>query len=92
MDNDNHVEDVSRAVYENIRPQIYPVIEEVVLDHKHLIKVEFSGENAPYSAAGRLPDGRYTCPIILKRFGLVCDNYLVKSTFLHWGGGIYFGK
>ena len=122
---ESSLRDVSRAVYENIRPQIYPVVEEVVLDHKHLIKVEFSGENAPYSAAGRyylrtadedrevtpdelkaffvankyrelwekgksnaaakqidklaiksfwqkavsagrLPDGRYTCPIILK--------------------------
>ena len=50
---ESSLRDVSRAVYENIRPQIYPVIEEVVLDHKHLIKVEFSGENAPYSTAGR---------------------------------------
>lgn len=46
-------QDVSRAVYENIRPQIYLAIEEIVLDQKHLIKVEFSDENAPYSAAGR---------------------------------------
>lgn len=44
---ESSLRDVSRAVYENIRPQIYPVIEEAVLDHKHLIKVEFSGENAP---------------------------------------------
>lgn len=142
---ESSLRDVSRAVYENIRPQIYPVIEEVVLDHKHLIKVEFSGENAPYSAAGRyylrtadedrevtpdelkaffaankyrelwekgksnatakqidksaiksfwqkaisagrLPDGRYTCQIILKRFGLVCDNYLTNA------GEILFGN
>ena len=45
--------DVSRTVFENIRPQIYPAIEEIVLDGKHLIKVEFSGEDTPYSAAGR---------------------------------------
>jgi ATP-dependent DNA helicase RecG len=44
---------VSRAVYENIRPQIYLAIEEVVLDGRHLIKVEFSGEKGPYSAAVR---------------------------------------
>ncbi len=49
---ESSLRDVSRTVYENIRSQIYPAIEEVVLDHKHLIKVEFSGENAPYSAAG----------------------------------------
>lgn len=83
---ESSLRDVSRAVYENIRPQIYPVIEEVVLDHKHLIKVEFSGENAPYSAAGRLPDGRYTCPIVLKRFGLVCDDHLTNA------GEILFGN
>lgn len=46
-------QDVSSAVYENVKPQIYPAIEEVRLDEKYLIKVEFSGENAPYSAAGR---------------------------------------
>jgi len=124
---ESSLRDVSRAVYESIKPQIYPAIEEMVLDQKHLIKVEFSGENAPYSAAGRyylrtadedrevtpdelkaffvankyrelwekgksnttakqidkpaiksfwqkavsagrLPNGRYTCPAVLKRF------------------------
>ena len=42
-----------RAIYDNIKPQIYPAIEEAMLDGKHIIKVEFSGESAPYSAAGR---------------------------------------
>lgn len=50
---ESSLRDVSRSVYENIKPQIYPAIEEEVLDGKHLIKVEFSGENAPYSAVGR---------------------------------------
>ena len=50
---ESSLRDVSRLVYESIRPQIYPAIEEVILDGRHLIKVEFSGENAPYSAAGR---------------------------------------
>ena len=50
---ESSLRDVSRAVYESIRPQIYPAIEEVVLDGKHLIKVEFTGNNTPYSAAGR---------------------------------------
>lgn len=127
--------DVSRAVYEYIRPQIYPAIEEVILDGKHLIKVEFNGNSTPYSAAGRyylrtadedrevtpvelksffvaneyrekwekapseastkqvdknavksfwqnaisagrIPEGRYTCPVILKRYGLVCGDHL----------------
>lgn len=142
---ESSLRDVSRAVFENIRPQIYPAIEEVVLDQKHLIKVEFSGENAPYSAAGRyylrtadedrevspeelkaffgankyrekwekgiseattkqvdktavksfwqkavaagrLPDGRYTTPVVLKRFGLAKDDYLTNA------GEVLFGS
>ncbi len=72
-------QDVSRAVYENIRPQIYPAIEEVVLDQKHLIKVEFSGENAPYSAAGRYylrtaDEDREVTPDELKAF-FVANRY-----------------
>ena len=76
---ESSLRDVSRAVYENIRPQIYPVIEEVVLDQKHLIKVEFSGENAPYSAAGRYylrtaDEDREVTPDELKAF-FVANKY-----------------
>jgi len=137
--------DVSRMVYEKIKPQIYPVITEEEYDGKKLVKVEFSGENTPYSAdgryylrtadedrmvapdelkvffgadkyrgkwerdksestskqidriaiknfwtrsvaAGRLPDERYTCPIILKRFGLVKGDYLTNA------GEVLFGN
>ena len=132
---ESSLRDVSRAIYEYIRPQIYPAIEEVILDGKHLIKVEFNGNSTPYSAAGRyylrtadedrevtpvelksffvaneyrekwekapseastkqvdknavksfwqnaisagrIPEGRYTCPVILKRYGLVCGDHL----------------
>lgn len=45
---ESSLRDVSRAVYESIRHQIYPAIEEVVLDGKHLIKVVFNGNNTPY--------------------------------------------
>ena len=50
---ESSLRDVSRAVYESIRPQIYPAIEEIELSGKHLIKVEFNGNNTPYSASGR---------------------------------------
>lgn len=132
---ESSLRDVSRTIYESIRPQIYPVIEEVILEGKHLIKVEFNGNNTPYSAAGRyylrtadedrevtpeelrsffisneyrerwektpsaastkqidrnavqsfwqkaissgrIPNGKYTCPAILKRFGLVSGDNL----------------
>ncbi|MBO7726697.1 MAG: putative DNA binding domain-containing protein [Thermoguttaceae bacterium] len=136
---------VSRSIYDHIKPQIYPVVEEVVIDDKHLIKVEFSGENVPYSAAGRyylrvadedkevrpeelraffsanksrgkweretsaatakqidksaikafwqkavsvgrLPEGHYTCPIVLNRFGLLSGDHLTNA------GEILFGN
>ena len=142
---ESSLRDVSRAVFENIKPQIYPAIEEVVMDKRHLIKVEFSGEHAPYSAAGRyylrtadedrevspeelkaffgankyrekwekgkseatakqidkvsiktfwqkavaagrLPEGRYTSPIVLKRFGLIKDDHLTNA------GEVLFGN
>lgn len=35
--------DVSRAIYESIHPQIYPVIDKVALEDKAVIKVEFNG-------------------------------------------------
>ena len=142
---ESSIRDVSRQIYESIHPQIYPVIREEILDGKHLIKVEFSGNNTPYSAfgryylrtadedrevtpeelksfflageskekwemspssatakqidkhsvkqfweaavaAGRLPSGRYTTPVILKRFGLVNGDHLTKA------GEILFGN
>ena len=142
---ESSLRDVSRAVYENIKPRIYPAIEEVVMDDRHLIRVEFSGEKAPYSAggryylrtadedrdvtpeelkeffgankfrgkwekekseaaatqidrtaiksfwqkamdAGRLPHGKYTCPTILKRFGLVQGDSLTNA------GEVLFGN
>ena len=135
---ESSLRDVSRTIYESIRPQIYPAIEEVVMNQRSLIKVEFSGDNAPYSAAGkyylrtadedrevtpeelreffaankyrekwekgqsealstqidrtairtfwhkavsagRMPAGRYNCPIILKRFGLLAGDYLTNA-------------
>lgn len=45
--------DVSRAIYETIKPQIYPTVNMVELDGKNLIKIEFSGEERPYSCRGR---------------------------------------
>lgn len=70
---DSSLRDVSRAVYEMINPQIYPVIDEVVIENKHLIKVEFSGAKVPYSAMGRYylrtaDEDREVSPEELKEF------------------------
>lgn len=42
---ESSLRDVSRFVYEFIKPQIYPMIQEVVLEDRHVIKVEFHGED-----------------------------------------------
>lgn len=142
---ESSLRDVSRLVYESIKPQIYPVIQEEVIEGRHVIKVEFHGEDFPYSAmgryylrtadedrevtpselrqfftaneykdkwektrseillkqadkkavkafcekavsVGRLTEGRYTAPTILKRFGLVDGDYLTNA------GNVLFGN
>ena len=45
--------DVSKAIAENIKPQIYPTVQKVELDDKQIIKVEVNGEEFPYSAYGK---------------------------------------
>ena len=50
---DSTLRDVSRKIYEAIKPQIFPAIEIVSVNGIDVIKVEFSGEDVPYSAFGR---------------------------------------
>lgn len=45
--------DIAKKISETIRPVIYPRIQEVELDGVSVIKVDFSGEEKPYSANGR---------------------------------------
>ena len=45
--------DVSKAIAENIKPQIYPIVQKVEIDDKQIIKVEVNGEEFPYSAYGK---------------------------------------
>jgi len=46
--------DVSRALTENIKPQIYPTIDKVNIDFKDCIRVQFEGESRPYFAFGKV--------------------------------------
>lgn len=50
---DSTIRDVSRKIYEAIKPQIYPKIEIEVIDGIDVIKVEFNGDDVPYSAFGK---------------------------------------
>ena len=45
--------DISQAIANNIEDKIYPKIEEVVLEGKKCVRVEFMGDDAPYYAYGR---------------------------------------
>lgn len=45
--------DISRKIYESIKPQIYPTIEMCKINDIDVIKVSFKGDDVPYSAFGR---------------------------------------
>ena len=49
----NTLRDVSQAIAQNLQPQIFPEISEVVIDNRQCIYVKFSGSDAPYFAYGR---------------------------------------
>ena len=79
---ESSLRDVSRAVYEMIRPQIYPVITEEVYEDRYVIKVEFEGSEVPYSAGGRYylrtaDEDREVSPAELKKF-FVANEYKEK--------------
>lgn len=50
---DSTLRDVSRKIFEGIKPQIYPVIEKKEIDGVDVITVEFEGQDRPYSAFGK---------------------------------------
>ena len=45
--------DVSQAIANHIEPQIFPSIDNVVIDNEDCIRVSFEGDNVPYFAYGR---------------------------------------
>ncbi|MBI5872505.1 putative DNA binding domain-containing protein, partial [archaeon] len=50
---ENTLREISRAISEHIEPKIFPKINEVTLEGKSCIRVEFAGNNLPYYAYGR---------------------------------------
>lgn len=51
--NDSTLRDVSRKIFESIKPQIYPIIKTDHIDNIEVIKVSFEGKDKPYSAFGK---------------------------------------
>ena len=45
--------DISRIIFESIKPQIYPQIEKITIDSRDIVEVKFDGKDKPYSAYGR---------------------------------------
>ncbi len=48
--NDSTLRDVSRKIFEGIKPQIYPIVERRTFEDGEVIVVEFEGQDKPYSA------------------------------------------
>lgn len=53
MINDSTLRDVSRKIYEAIKPQIFPEVLTDTVDGVEIIKVIFEGRDKPYSAFGK---------------------------------------
>lgn len=49
----NTLDDVATFFKKAIKPMVYPSIQEEIIEGKHIIKVEFSGSERPYSSFGR---------------------------------------
>lgn len=52
--NDKTIRDISKAISDHIEPKIFPVINKTSLRGKDCIHVEFSGNETPYYAYGRV--------------------------------------
>lgn len=50
---DSTLRDVSRKIYEGIKPQIFPEIKTIVINDVEVIEVSFEGRDKPYSAFGK---------------------------------------
>src|SRR3989344_6040014 len=50
---ENTIREISKTISDNVEPKIFPQINEVVLEGKKCVYVEFAGEHAPYYAFGR---------------------------------------
>lgn len=50
---DATLRDVSKALSDNLRPQIYPVVDMVAIDDKYCVRVAFEGNRPLYYAYGR---------------------------------------
>lgn len=50
---ENTIREISKSISDNIEPRIYPKVNELILEGKKCIHVQFSGNHTPYYAQGR---------------------------------------
>ncbi len=53
MVTENTIREISKTISDNIEPKIFPKVNEVTLEGKKCVHVEFSGDHTPYYAQGR---------------------------------------
>lgn len=74
--------DISRKIYEKIKPQLYPIISEQNDDGKTYIKIEFNGISKPYSC-----DGKYYIRVIdesRELSPLELTNFILDVNYKKW--------
>ena len=50
----NTLRDVSKAISDNLKPQVFPVINAITIEDKRCIRLEFEGNDPPYFAYDRV--------------------------------------
>ncbi|MDE5617260.1 MAG: putative DNA binding domain-containing protein [Ureaplasma sp.] len=73
---ESSLRDVSRFIYESIKPQIYPQIQKITIDGCDIIEVKFEGQDRPYAAYGKYyirvaDESRELTPSELKKMMLI---------------------
>ncbi len=74
--------DISRRIYEKIKPQIYPIIEELNDDGSKYIHIQFNGISKPYSCDGKyyirvIDESRELSPLDL-------TNFILNTNYKKW--------
>ncbi len=53
MVTENTIREISKTISDNVEPKIFPKVNEVILEGKKCVHVQFSGDHVPYYAQGR---------------------------------------
>ena len=79
------IREIAKSISDNIKPEIYPTIEKILINEKDCIKVLFSGDEKPYYAYGRVylrvgDIDKQISPEKVKRLILENSEFVVEIT------------